>query len=496
MSKTQNFRNEERGLSRNGRVRKREEEERRKEKEKAFGLLLFFFSENEKESTEDEKRSRVCETTLRPLVEKKPKKRTLFFSLFQSPPCSIEALAAFSLSPILTFLKRSLREERALERCGGELRGRRGKTERTQPLSLLRKRKRRASRASAFFILLKLLPSFTSSCPLSLPTKKMAFAIASPARLAARTSAAAPRRGSALVVRASASEPVDRRAVLGAGLAGKGGIGKLMEEKGSEKEEEKKKFDGSGSFRNRIGFATVAKLAFGSFLPQRARFLSKGRERGCLAIEIQRRLARMPRRGKTFDRATREATRHERERERQRPRIICRPAPASPDALCAAARSAFCAQKQHRIDLCFADAADCPRRAHTEEEKAATFFRSTTLLFSGLLGLYLFLLETQPQPQPLNLSQLFKQPSPPSPPRPPTPSRSPRRPRPAPPSAAGRSLPPPRARREFFFVSTFFPDFFPLVPSCLRRRSFACSFFLSFFLLPAHSFLFLFLSNT
>lgn len=68
----------------------------------------------------------------------------------------------------------------------------------------------------------------------------MAFAIASPARLAARTSAAAPRRGSALVVRASASEPVDRRAVLGAGLAGKGGIGKLMEEKGSEKEEEKK----------------------------------------------------------------------------------------------------------------------------------------------------------------------------------------------------------------------------------------------------------------
>lgn len=50
----------------------------------------------------------------------------------------------------------------------------------------------------------------------------MAFAVASPARLAARnTTAAAPRRGSAVVVRASASEPVDRRAVLGAGLAGK-----------------------------------------------------------------------------------------------------------------------------------------------------------------------------------------------------------------------------------------------------------------------------------
>ena len=52
--------------------------------------------------------------------------------------------------------------------------------------------------------------------------KKMAFAVASPARLAARpTTASAPRRGSAVVVRASASEPVDRRAVLGAGLAGK-----------------------------------------------------------------------------------------------------------------------------------------------------------------------------------------------------------------------------------------------------------------------------------
>ena len=57
---------------------------------------------------------------------------------------------------------------------------------------------------------------------LSTSKKKMAFALASPARVAARTSAvAAPRRGSAVVVRASASEPVDRRAVLGAGLAGK-----------------------------------------------------------------------------------------------------------------------------------------------------------------------------------------------------------------------------------------------------------------------------------
>lgn len=50
----------------------------------------------------------------------------------------------------------------------------------------------------------------------------MAFALASPARLAGRTTAAAaPRRGSAVVVRASAAEPVDRRTVLGAGLAGK-----------------------------------------------------------------------------------------------------------------------------------------------------------------------------------------------------------------------------------------------------------------------------------
>lgn len=102
----------------------------------------------------------------------------------------------------------------------GEGEGKRGRRRRgrregsRESLSLLR-------RGRGFLIFSpRLFFTLTSSFLLSIKNK-MAFALASPARLSGRTTvAAAPRRGSALVVRASAAEPVDRRAVLGAGLAG------------------------------------------------------------------------------------------------------------------------------------------------------------------------------------------------------------------------------------------------------------------------------------
>jgi len=88
-------------------------------------------------------------------------------------------------------------------------------------LSLLSSLKRARPWVKFFTLFAPLFASSSFFLPLHLK-KKMAFALVSPARVAARASAvAAPRRGSAVVVRASASEPVDRRAVLGAGLAGK-----------------------------------------------------------------------------------------------------------------------------------------------------------------------------------------------------------------------------------------------------------------------------------